>query len=246
MISIKRIHLVVCLFLLLIVSCSENATEEPILPEVPDQEEPVMDISLSILSGAKIEAADLQGKYQAIIKTNIEKWTAVCPDKDKDWCSLTQSNDTLSIFLKDNFTGVTRSTKIDVVVQQGENCKKEPILITQTGVEKTGSLHRGTLNNLVIFYRFADDPEFDKDLNYYNALLNGGEEDQPSMQDFFREASYGKLTVRSHFFPKSGSSKVLSFQSEDKRPNGGDFIWMPNYYVAQAIDALKSRSNSIT
>lgn len=239
MISIIRNYLIVYSCILFLAGCSEGSTDEPKQPDTPQPEDTVSEIHLSILSGANIEAGDLQGTYRTILKTNASEWSAVCPPLDTNWCKTTQKNDTLQIFLKDNFTGTTRSTVIDVIAKNSKNSKRESVTVTQIGVERSGSLYRGTLNNIVIFYRFANDPEFDKDLNYYELLLNGGG-DKPSMQGFFNEASYGKFRVRSHFFPKTKDTKVLSFQSQDTKPSGDDFIWNPGYYVAQALDSLKS------
>ncbi len=66
----------------------------------------------------------------------------------------------------------------------------------------------GSVHNLVVFIRFADQPAFARPLSDYEGLFNSA---SASLKNFYLENSYGKLTVNSSFYPTS-SGAVLSYQ----------------------------------
>lgn len=66
----------------------------------------------------------------------------------------------------------------------------------------------GTINNLVVFIRFSDQPEFTRPLAYYDNLFNSASN---SLKNFYLENSYNSLTVSSTFYPTS-SGTVVSYQ----------------------------------
>jgi|GEM_PF-3188600 len=72
-----------------------------------------------------------------------------------------------------------------------------------------------SLNNVVIFVRFADETEFPNPLSYYDGLLNATS--GVSLRNYFKEASYNQTTISSHFFPTSGSGSVISYQDPHPR-----------------------------
>ncbi len=74
----------------------------------------------------------------------------------------------------------------------------------------------GSINNIVIFIRFADQEEFDKEISYYEAIFNPGS--PVSMYSYFMEVSYNQLSVISYFYPISQGSTVVSYQ--DSRDRG--------------------------
>jgi M6 family metalloprotease-like protein len=80
----------------------------------------------------------------------------------------------------------------------------------------------GTINNLVIFIRFSDSPDFTHKLDAYKELFNSKESGFNSMYNYYREASYQKLTIDTTFYPTPSGAVVLSYQ--DSRPRG--------YYLA--------------
>ena len=63
----------------------------------------------------------------------------------------------------------------------------------------------GTIDNLVIFIRFSDQPEFTQPLSYYDGLFNSAGN---SLKNFYLENSYNALTVNSTFYPTSGGAMV--------------------------------------
>ncbi|HNT52225.1 MAG TPA: hypothetical protein PKH19_02390, partial [Candidatus Syntrophosphaera sp.] len=80
----------------------------------------------------------------------------------------------------------------------------------------------GTIENLVIFIRFAGETEFGQPLQLYNDMHNSLS--QASMRGYFLEESSGQLTVNSSFYPLSAGSMVFSWQDVNPR----------NYYYPQS------------
>lgn len=70
----------------------------------------------------------------------------------------------------------------------------------------------GVINNLVVYIRFADEPEFTDSLAYYNRLFNNSILNSNSMRNYFKEVSYNQLLVTSSFYPLTVNSFVVSFQ----------------------------------
>ncbi len=75
--------------------------------------------------------------------------------------------------------------------------------------------NQGTLNNIVVFIRFSDDEEFTKLNSYYHSLFNPGSD--ISMYSYFSEASYGRSSIISHFYPIPPSATVISYQDSYPR-----------------------------
>ncbi len=74
----------------------------------------------------------------------------------------------------------------------------------------------GTINNLVVYIRFADQAEFTDSIAYYNRMFNNSTSGASSMYNYFIEASYNALTVSSTFYPTPGSYTV-SYQDSHNR-----------------------------
>lgn len=75
----------------------------------------------------------------------------------------------------------------------------------------------GTLNNLVLFIRFADEDEFVEPASMFESMFNDLSEGTPSMRAYYREASYGRLDVVTHFLPHPEDGRILSYQSAHPR-----------------------------
>jgi M6 family metalloprotease-like protein len=86
-------------------------------------------------------------------------------------------------------------------------------------VEPNRSYERaiGTLNNLVIYIRFADQDEFASDtlLNYNR--FNNDNANANSVLNYFDEISYGQLDLRSFFYPVPPDEYILSYEDEYPR-----------------------------
>jgi M6 family metalloprotease-like protein len=79
----------------------------------------------------------------------------------------------------------------------------------------------GTINNVVVYIRFADQSEFTDSVAYYNRMFNNSAPGTSSMYNYFREASYNTLDVLSYFYPTPPGVFEISFQDSHNR----------NYYL---------------
>lgn len=78
----------------------------------------------------------------------------------------------------------------------------------------------GSLNNLVVFVRFADEGAtdvFTKDISVYEHLFNGSDESDNSVYNYFRQASYGQLSWTSQFFPAANGTAITSYRTNFER-----------------------------
>jgi len=76
----------------------------------------------------------------------------------------------------------------------------------------------GTLNNIVVFIRFSGETEFTDAITTYSSMFNSATAGANSMKNYFKETSYGKLTVASSFYPAPSGGIVVSYQ--DSHPRG--------------------------
>ncbi len=70
----------------------------------------------------------------------------------------------------------------------------------------------GTMNNLVVYVRFADQQEYTADTMLYYDMFNDTTYNVSSMVNYFEYASYGKLHLPSHFYPVPETSTIISYQ----------------------------------
>jgi M6 family metalloprotease-like protein len=77
----------------------------------------------------------------------------------------------------------------------------------------------GTVYNIVVFIRFADQGQFSNNFNYYNGMFNPTGENVNSMKQYFLDSSFDQLTVESPFFPTPDGNIILSYQSDEPRRN---------------------------
>ena len=78
------------------------------------------------------------------------------------------------------------------------------------GIETRDAPTIGTVNNLNVFIRFADEEEFGNSRTYYDGPFNG--ENGPSMKHYFNEVSYEMLTVNTIHYPVCDDDSNLSYQ----------------------------------
>jgi len=79
------------------------------------------------------------------------------------------------------------------------------------------SPHTGQFNNLVIFIRFSDDPDFNMPLSYYDAMFNDASANANSMKNYFAAASYNQLVVDSSFYPLPNGEIIVSYVDSHPR-----------------------------
>jgi M6 family metalloprotease-like protein len=91
------------------------------------------------------------------------------------------------------------------------------------------SPHTGQFNNLVIFIKFADDPQFSSVISQYDAMFNFTENNANSMKNYFNAASYGQLNVDTSFYPAPEGQTIVSYTDINPR----------NYYrVSSAANTI--------
>ncbi|MCI0472725.1 MAG: M6 family metalloprotease domain-containing protein, partial [Ignavibacteria bacterium] len=75
----------------------------------------------------------------------------------------------------------------------------------------------GTINNLVVYIRFADESEFTDQTSVYNTMFNNSASGANSMYNYFKEVSYNQLSIISTYYPVPPGSVVISYQDSHVR-----------------------------
>ena len=73
----------------------------------------------------------------------------------------------------------------------------------------------GTLNNIVVYIRFADQTEFPVEQSKYTTMFNS--ETGNSMKNYYHEISHNQLTISSYFYPINNGTSILSYQDAHNR-----------------------------
>ena len=74
----------------------------------------------------------------------------------------------------------------------------------------------GTINNINVFIRFADESEFPNSRTFYDTPFNAPQ--GPSMGHYFNEVSYDLLTVNTIHFPETDNVSInVSYQDQNPR-----------------------------
>jgi len=76
----------------------------------------------------------------------------------------------------------------------------------------------GTLNNIVVFIRFADQTEFPDPRSVFDDRFNADEDGVESMYSYYKEVSYNTLEINSSSYPVSSLDTNVSYQ--DSHPRG--------------------------
>ena len=98
----------------------------------------------------------------------------------------------------------------------------------------------GTINNIVIYIRFADQSEFTDPQTKYTNLFNNSATSANSVYNYFKEVSYNQLNVNSTFYPTNNGTTILSYQDIHTRA-----YYLPNSDPL-AIDSGYNNNNYIT
>lgn len=78
------------------------------------------------------------------------------------------------------------------------------------------------INNIVVFIKFSNKSYTENSVSFYDNLFNTA---STSVSNYYKETSYGKLDVTSTFYPKTTSSKILTYQD----PNPASYYTASNY-----------------
>ncbi len=80
--------------------------------------------------------------------------------------------------------------------------------------------NEGELANLVCFVRFlgeSEGDEFEQPFSAYDRLFNDETVGANSVFNYFREASYGKLSWKSSFYPLANNDRVVAYEARNER-----------------------------
>ncbi len=77
---------------------------------------------------------------------------------------------------------------------------------------KASGRNHGTLNNIVIFIRFADDDDIEMPFDTIYAMFNDTSEASISMYSYFKTVSYNKIEIPTFFYPSPSGNLVVSYQ----------------------------------
>ena len=74
----------------------------------------------------------------------------------------------------------------------------------------------GQINQVNIFIRFADDPQFSLPRSYYNQIFQN-DEGEPSLQHYFSEISDDELYIRTYHYPATTNDVNIAYVDENDR-----------------------------
>ncbi len=118
---------------------------------------------------------------------------------------------------------------LNISGEQIKQLRSASLLVAQENiVEKRPSPKIGSFENLVVFIRFADEPEFTDSIADYENSFNSSTNGAISVSNYMREISYNQLLVHSSFYPIPSGATVVSYQ--DVHPRG--------YYKPKSDDPL--------
>lgn len=75
--------------------------------------------------------------------------------------------------------------------------------------------HQGTLNNLVVYIKFADDTEFTNTRQFYDDKFNPTTGN--TLKSYYTEVSYNQLTISSSHYPESAMNTNFSYTDTHNR-----------------------------
>ncbi len=88
---------------------------------------------------------------------------------------------------------------------------------TMRDYSNSRSPHTGQFNNIAVFIRFADDPDFVRPITFYDSIFNTTDNFANSMKNYFTAASYGQLNVDTSFYPAPNGTVVVSYVDNQPR-----------------------------
>ena len=146
-------------------------------------------------------------------------------------------------------------------LKKGVNLPPQKIAEKRSAILRVGSgdshlaPRKGQINQLVIFIRFSDDPEFAEGIQLYDSLFNARDPSSLSEYNYVREASYNQLTVSSFFYPLPSGSAIVSYKDTYPRGyflpynsvtnplgyRGLHDYWREDSLLSRAINAIKAQ-----
>lgn len=117
--------------------------------------------------------------------------------------------------------GIANLSKADLkpglVISETEYQQKRKDFYGDSGYQPGRAPHEGTLNNIVVYIRFADQPEFVQPRTFFDEILNNSSENANSVLNYYKEVSYNMLNLVSVHFPVCDNTTNISFQDTHPR-----------------------------
>lgn len=130
------------------------------------------------------------------------------------------------------------------VISEEEYRSRRVEFATPFDLRDSRAPHTGTMNNIVIYIRFADDTSFTRNISYYDSRLN--DLDGQSMRDYFLEASYEQLEIISHHYPEPDEfNAIMSYQDEMPRDHFRPYHAVNNPDGYRTSDERRIREHSM-
>jgi len=104
------------------------------------------------------------------------------------------------------------SEQILSLVSQYRNKTKDTVIFKPIINNTLKGLQTQTINNIVVYIRFADQTEFPAIQANYESDFNSTQPNISSMSNYFNEVSYGALNIHSTFYPNNNGSSIISYQ----------------------------------
>ncbi|MDR3047047.1 MAG: T9SS type A sorting domain-containing protein [Bacteroidales bacterium] len=119
-----------------------------------------------------------------------------------------------------------------------QNTPQKPNLPNHSNKNRSeNSIRTGTLNNLVIYIRFADDSEFTRTKSSFESYFNNPSPNT-SLYSYFRDISDQKFWIISSFYPETTDSIIVSYQDSHNRNYflPFDSVTNPDGYATEGPD----------
>lgn len=109
----------------------------------------------------------------------------------------------------------------NIKISQKEYLKKRDRRKPSLSRNQKNSLNHGVYNNLVVFIKFKDDPDFRTSNAEMDSMFNHNGYHAISMNNYFKKATYNKLSMNSYCYPKTDGDKIMAYED----------IYPRNYYI---------------
>ena len=116
-----------------------------------------------------------------------------------------------------NPTDVGLQPKVTIPAEEYQKRRAQWFDFEDIPRSKSSEKNQGTLNNLVVFIRFANEASFSKSFAWIDEQFNDQTSGANSMFNYFNATSYGQLTIPSHYFPEPNGNFILSYQDDHPR-----------------------------
>ena len=106
--------------------------------------------------------------------------------------------------------------------------RRQMVMPAKRELVRDDNRNHGSMNNIAVFIRFADDTVFSNNFDSVNLMFNDSSDNYTanSMFDYFKRASYNQLFIRTSFYPAPDGQQIISYQ--DSLPRAYFMPWSAN------------------